>query len=263
MARKLSGAVDPAFFRHLVMRQIRQDYLENVTGFAWLIVQPLLLLGVYAFVFTQIFKARIPDSGDVGFVAFLAVAFWPWTAFSEAVLKASGAVTAHSDLVSKVAFATEQLPVATVTATFLMHGIGYLAVLLVMQLLGTGIHWIWLPVAMLVLALLWLFACAIALFTSSLQVFLRDVAQILPPFMTFWFFTTPILYSTDMLPEGLAAVMAFNPMTWFVESLRGLLLYGSFSFGLSAAVALVGVPVAALLALAWFRKFSGHFEDFL
>ena len=263
MANGLSGRFDPVFFRHLVVRQIRQDYLENVTGFAWLVVQPLLLLAVYAFVFTQIFKARIPDSGDVGFVAFLAVAFWPWTAFSEAVLKASGAITAHADLVSKVAFATEQLPLATVSATFIMHGIGYVAVLLVIQLLGTPIHWLLLPFALGVLVLLWGFAAALVLFTSSLQVFLRDVAQILPPFMTFWFFTTPILYSSSMLPDGLAAVMAWNPMTWYVETLRGLLLFGELDFGITTGVALVGVPLLFLLGLGWFRRFSGHFEDFL
>lgn len=67
---------DLAFFRNLVQRQIRQDYLENITGFAWLVLQPLILLAVYAFVFTTIFKSRIPDS-EVGFVAYLAVAFWP------------------------------------------------------------------------------------------------------------------------------------------------------------------------------------------
>ncbi len=263
MANGLSGRFDPVFFRHLVVRQIRQDYLENVTGFAWLVVQPLLLLAVYAFVFTQIFEARISGSGDVGFVAFLAVAFWPWTAFSEAILKASGSITAHSDLVSKVAFATEQLPIATVSSTFLMHGIGYLAVLLVIQLLGTSIHWLWLPAALGIYLLLWLFACAIALFTSSLQVFLRDVAQILPPLMTFWFFTTPILYSTEMLPASLASAMAWNPMTWFVETLRGVLLFGDFDPGLSTVLAVAGVPVLLLACLAWFRKFSGHFEDFL
>ena len=75
---------DLAFFRNLLRRQVRQDYLENLTGFAWLVLQPLLLLAVYAFVFSAIFKSRIPDS-TVGFVPYLAVAFWPWTAFSDSM----------------------------------------------------------------------------------------------------------------------------------------------------------------------------------
>lgn len=263
MAEGPSRGVDSTFFRHLVVRQVRQDYLENLTGFAWLVIQPLLLLAVYAFVFTQIFRARIPDSGDVGFVAFLAVVFWPWTAFSEAILKASGAVTNNAALVSKVAFANELLPLATVTATFLMHGIGYLAVLLVLQLLGTPLHWLLLPVVLFLYLLLWILACALALFASSLQVFVKDVAQILPPVMTFWFFTTPILYSVAMLPETLARAMAWNPMTWFVVRIREALLLGELNPGTKDLVMVLVVPLLLWLGLRWFRRFSGHFEDFL
>lgn len=250
-------------FRQLVSRAIRTDYLENLTGFAWLLLQPLLLLAVYAFVFTVIFKARVPDTGAVGFVPFLAIAFWPWTAFSEAVLRASGSVSSNAALIGKVAFPSELLPLSTVTATFLMHMAGYLAVLLVIQLLGTPIHWLGLAAAAPLLLLLWLFTCALALFASALQVFVRDVAQILPPLMTFWFFTTPILYSASLLPPQLGAVMQFNPMAWYVDRLRDFLLIGDF--GLVATDAVVPLVTLALawLALKFFRRLSPHFEDFL
>jgi len=251
-----------ALFRQLVSREIRTAYLENMTGFAWLFLQPLLLLAVYAFVFTTIFKSRIPDT-EIGFVPYLAVAFWPWTAFSEAVLKASNAITGNAALIGKVALATELLPVATVTATFLMHMAGYLAVLLVLQLAGTDIHWLHVLPAIPVLLLLWLFAVALAWFASALQVFVRDVAQILPPVMTLWFFTTPILYSQSVLPAGLAGVMSWNPMTWFMSQLRELLLFGRLGAGVAELAALAGVLAFAWLALRFFRRFSGHFEDFL
>ena len=250
-------------FRQLVSRAVRTDYLDNLTGFAWLVIQPLLLLAVYAFVFTTIFKARIPAAGELGFVPFLAVAFWPWTAFSESVLRASGAVTSNAALIGKVAFPAELLPLSTVAATFLMHLAGYLAVLIVLQLLGTTIHWLGLLAALPVLFLLGVLACALALFASALQVFLRDVAQILPPLMTFWFFTTPILYSASLLPPQWAAVMQFNPMTWYVDRLRDFLLFGDFRVGVADLV----VPLLTLLifglALVFFRRFSPHFEDFL
>ena len=251
------------FFRQLVSRAIRTDYLENVTGFAWLIIQPLMLLAIYSFVFTTIFKARIPDAGGIGFTAYLAVAFRPWTAFSEAVLRASNSISANAALIGKVAFPTELIPLSTVTATFLMHLAGYLAVLVVLQLTGTPIHWAALGLALPLLGLLYLLACGIALFASALQVFIRDVAQILPPLMTFWFFATPILYGTSILPPGLARVMQFNPMTWYVENLRGFLLFGDYAFGWADFI----VPLLTLLVLwlgmRFFRRVSAHFEDFL
>jgi len=250
-------------FRQLVSRAIRSDYLENLTGFAWLVLQPLLLLAVYAFVFTTIFKARVADAGAVGFVPFLAVAFWPWTAFSESVLRAANAVSSNAALIGKVAFPSELLPLSTVAATFVMNVVGYLVVLVVLQLLGTDVHWAGLLAAVPLLVLLWLFASALALLASAMQVFVRDVAQILPPLMTFWFFTTPILYSVSSMPPALAAVMRYNPMAWFAERLRDFLLYGDVTLGVADLV----VPLLVLLlfaaSLAFFRRFSTHFEDFL
>jgi lipopolysaccharide transport system permease protein len=250
-------------FWQLVSRSVRTDYLENLTGFAWLILQPLLLLAVYAFVFTTIFKARIGAAETVGFVPYLAVAFWPWTAFSEAVLKGSNTVTAHAALIGKVAFPSELLPLSMVAATFTMHMAGYLAVLLVLQATGTDIHWLGLLAALPLLLLLCLLAGAISLFSGALQVFVRDVAQILPPLMTFWFFTTPILYSTAVLPEQLAHWLQWNPMAWFVARLRQLLLFGEQPFGWTDFAVPLTVVVLFWLGLKFFRRLAGHFEDFL
>lgn len=257
------GKFEYSFFRNLVIRQIRQDYLENMTGFAWLIIQPLILLAVYAFVFSTIFKARIPEAGDIGFVPYLAVAFWPWTAFSEAILRANSSITANGALIGKVAFATELIPLSSVTATFIMHIIGYLAVLIVLQLMGTHIYWLYLPLVVVVFLLMWLFACGIALFSSAIQVFVRDLAQILPPLVTFWFFTTPILYSASYLPDSIQNISQYNPMAWFVTRLRELLLFGEINIGSTALVIVTFILVFAWASLRFFRRFSDHFEDFL
>jgi len=250
-------------FRQLVLRDVRTGYLENLTGFAWLILQPLILLAVYAFVFTTIFKARIPEAGPGGFVPFLAIAFWPWIAFSEAVLRSSTSISANAALIGKVSFPGELLPLSMVTATFLMNMAGYLAILIVLQLMGAPIQWLGLAAAIPILASLYLFASGLALFVSALQVFIRDVSQILPPLMTFWFFMTPILYSSSILPKQLAAVMKFNPMSWYVERLRDFLLLGNYEFSMYDLL----VPLLTLLlfwaALVFFRRFSPHFEDFL
>jgi ABC-type polysaccharide/polyol phosphate export permease len=249
-------------FRQLVSRAVRTDYLENLTGFAWLIIQPLILLAVYAFVFTTIFKARIPDAGPGGFVPYLAVAFWPWNAFSEAVLRSSNSISSNAALIGKVSFPSELLPLSTVTATFLMNMAGYLAVLIVLQLLGAPIHWLGVIAAIPVLLLLYLFACGLGFFISALQVFIRDVSQILPPLMTFWFFTTPILYSVSILPGGFSTLMKFNPMTWFVQRLRDFILFGDYGLSLDDLAVPVLTVFVFWISLAFFRRFSPHFEDF-
>lgn len=255
----MSGGI----FTQLVLREIRSDYLNNLSGFAWLILQPLMLLAVYAFVFTTVFKARIPGLEPGAFVPFLAVAFWPWTAFSESVLRASNVVTANAALIGKVAFPAELLPLSVVTATFLMHMAGYLAVLIVLQLTGTEIHWLGLLPAAVVLALFYFFAAALALVFSALHVFVRDLGQMLPPLMTFWFFTSPILYSPSLLPEGLAGVLRWNPISWFVGRLRDALMFGDYTPAWSDLIVPACVLLLGFLALRFFRRMSGHFEDFL
>jgi len=255
----MSGGI----FVQLVLRAVRTDYLHNISGFAWLVLQPLMLLAVYAFVFTTIFKARIPELEPGAFVPFLAIAFWPWTAFSESVLRASNVVTANAALIGKVAFRTELLPLSAVTATFLMQMAGYLAVLIVLQLIGTDIHWLGLLPALAMLVLLYLFAVGLALIFSALHVFIRDLGQMLPPLMTFWFFLSPILYSPSLLPEGLQQLLRWNPISWFVVHLREALMFGELTYSWSDALVPGFVVLFVYLALRFFRRMSGHFEDFL
>lgn len=252
-----------SIFLQLVSRNIRTAYLENVTGFAWLVLQPLLMLAVYTFVFSVIFQARMPEAEEVGFIPFLAVAFWPWTAFSESILKASSSVTANAALIGKVAFPSELLPLSTVAATFSMHMVGYLAVLLILFLTGTDLLWQGFLWAIPLLLLLAVFAAGLALFASALQVFIRDLAQVLPPLITFWFFTTPILYSATLLPEKLVPIFRWNPVSWYVMRLRESFLTGFTSPGMMDIL----VPLLSLVTLygglILFRRLRGHFEDFL
>jgi len=89
------------------------------------------------------------------------------------------------------------------------------------------------------------------------------VAQMLPPLMTLWFFTTPILYSSSYLPASVQKIAQLNPMSWFVAQLRQLLLFGEVRFGSGSLLMLLGIVIFAWLSLRFFRRFSGHFEDFL
>ena len=141
--------------------------------------------------------------------------------------------------------------------------VGYFAVLVVIQLSGTPVQWLGLLAALPLLVLMFLFACGLSLFISALQVFIRDVSQILPPLMTFWFFGTPILYGTSILPSQIASLMKFNPMTWYVERLRDFLLFGNYDLSTQDLV----MPLLTILVLfagfRFFRRISSHFEDFL
>lgn len=247
----------------LTNREIRARLSYSSLGFIWLFVTPLALLGVYSLVFGLIFRVRVPDGLGVPFVAWLAVGFWPWLAFSEAVMRAAGAIRQHAGLISKVSIERSLFVWSVLNATFILHLAGYFVVLLVIQAFGIDLSWLALPHLVLIVASLYLLALGLGLLLASFQVFIRDLEQLLPIGFTLWFFLTPIIYAPQLLPESVRGYLYINPMTWWVEELRDALLKGQ---ELPDETLLGLVLLATLVGMlgAWcFRRTSPFFEDFL
>lgn len=252
-----------ALFWQLLVRELRSRFIGSATGWLWLIVTPLLLLGVYAVVFGVIFSARVPEGFDLPFVAWLAVALWPWLAFAESVLRGSQGILSNAALIGKVSLPRELLVLAGASSVFVLQVVGFLLVLLVIDLTVADVVWLALPMALWILLLVYVLAMGLSLLLSALQVFVRDLEHFLPTAFMLWFFMTPILYPPQMLPDGMRTWLALNPMTWVVNRIRDVLLLGDWRPGwgdLLMLAACVGV-----LALGWwvFRRLSPHFEDFL
>jgi lipopolysaccharide transport system permease protein len=247
----------------LARRDLRNRYLGSFSGGAWALLQPLVQLAVYAFVFGYIFRQRLPGADAPGYVPFLVVAMWPWTAFAEAVSRATTAIQDNASLIGKVALPRAALVLAPVMASFAVHGIGFLGMLLVMLALGVGISPAGLLLMLPALLLLFLFAAGLALLLSALQVFVRDIAPALPQLLMLWMFLSPIFYGLHIMPEAVRPWFDFNPMTGFAEYLRWALL-GMPAPGLrAAAVSCMAVALALLLGGWAFRRLQRHFEDFL
>ncbi len=247
----------------LTQREIKGRLSHSAMGVIWLVVTPLLLLGVYAFVFGVIFQARAPENFDFPFVVWLALGLWPWLAFSESTLRAAGAIRQHSALISKIALNRSMLVISVLTATFLLQLVGYGVVLAVLELMGIHLAWQGLAHALLVLVTLYILASGLGLMLAACQVFIRDLEQVLPIAFMLWFFLTPILYAPSFLPIELQPLIWLNPMTWWMEALRSALIDGQ-AIPDWRFIGLLAGSVAVLLVGAWvFRRCSPYFEDFL
>ena len=247
----------------LTRREIRSRLINTSSGWLWLVVSPLLLLGVYALVFGYIFQARVPATLDVPFIAWLAIALWPWLAFSESVLKGSGAILQHAGLIAKVAMPRELLVISSQSAVFLLHLLGFSVVLLTIELTGTRLTWQGMPYAVLIMATLYGFAVGLGLLLSAVQVFIRDLEQLLPSLMMLWFFMTPILYPAELLPSFLSGWMVLNPMNWWVGEVRAAVFEGKWLPDLGFLLLLVVAAASLALGYAVFSRLSHRFEDFL
>jgi lipopolysaccharide transport system permease protein len=252
-----------ALAAHFIRRELRERYRGSFTGFGWAFLQPLLQLAIYAFVFVQIFKARIPGADAPGYVPFLVVAMWPWIAFSDAVMRSTTAILDNAALIGKVALPREILVLAPCSASFLLHAGGFVAILLALAATGRGIQISMLPLALLLYVPMFAYTLGVALMFSAFQVFVRDLVQILAQLLSLMMFAAPIFYDRANLPSRFQPYLDLNPFTFYVEAMRSLLLgYGDFPWhGL-----LLALPIALLsLALGhWlFRRLDPHFEDFL
>jgi len=250
-------------FIPLLIREIRSRFIGSASGWIWLILNPLLLLAVYSFVFGVIFQARVPPGLEMPFVAWLAVALWPWLMFSEGVLKGAQSIREHAALISKVALPREWLVLASVSAVFVLHLTGYLAVFAVLVGLGIDLHWLGLGRLVLALISLFVLTSGLALALSAIQVYVRDLEQALPTVFMFWFFLTPILYAPSLLPADYAAWLDFNPMTWWMKEIRDGVLHGQVLPGWPALAMILGSLVVAWGGHRVFRRLSPFFEDFL
>ncbi|MCG8463902.1 MAG: ABC transporter permease [Xanthomonadales bacterium] len=254
-------AMNFSFFNQQLQREISGKHRGSSP--LWILLQPLLLLAVYSFVFTQIFQARVPAGLDSGFVIYLALGYWPWSAFSESVLRNLSVINEHAALIRKVAIRRDTLVLARVCGVFILHGLGFLAVLLVLSIAGQSVLWQFLPVAIVLLLLLALLAVGFSLLFSAVQVIVPSISHMVQPAMLLMFFSTPILWAPSMLPEQYQSVVQLNPMAWWVGAMRELMLAGSWHWHLGGIIFLVALFMVPLLGYWVFHRLSPHFEDYL
>lgn len=251
-----------ALLWELTRRDVQNRYAGSVGGAMWVLMHPLALLALYAVVFEAVFKVKVPNlSLGQPYVLFIALALWPWMAFQEAVMRGTTAVQHNAALVKKVAFDHELLIYSAVLSCFAIHGIGFAVVLVVLGILGFNIHWSGLLSLLAFVPVLLLMALTLALVLGALQVFVRDVEQLLSQAMSVLFYATPILFPMAMVPGWLAGVMQLNPLVHVIDPLRNVLLgQGSFEAASIAWVA-IGSLAAFGFARAFFVRLSHYFED--
>ncbi|MGZ8867650.1 MAG: ABC transporter permease [Thermoanaerobaculia bacterium] len=208
----------------LVARELKARYRGSVLGFFWSFINPLMLLLVYSFVFKHIMPANW--KGIEHYELFLFCGLLPWTWFSASLLESSGVLISGGNLIKKVLFPAEVLPIVTVLANMVhfFFGLAILVVFLVwFRAPITPLELLWFPVAVLVQLILTL---GFALILAALTVHFRDVRDIIGNLMTFWFFATPIIYPYNA--EGMIDkiwLLNFNPFTHLAITYQEILFF--------------------------------------
>ncbi len=211
-----------ALIASLVARELKARYRGSVLGFFWSFVNPLLLLLVYTFVFTVVLPAVHPPELQP-FAIFMFCGILPWAWFSSSLLEASNVLIAGGNLIRKVLFPAEVLPIVTVLAglAHFCFGLPILAAFLLYY--QVPIVWsdlLWFPV---IVATQLLLTLGLALLLSALAVHFRDIRDLLSNVLTLWFFATPIIYALSQAPDSVRRFLLFNPFTHLAVSYQEVL----------------------------------------
>lgn len=251
-------------FINLTLRELRSKYKRSFLGWAWSMVNPLANMMVYTIVFRLFFRAS-PDRGANGlnqYALFLLCGLLAWNFFSNSVTGSIGSLVANAGLIKKTYFPRQLLPAANTGSNLVSHLIEM--GLLVAVLAGFG-DWqavAFIPILLVLIGVLAVFALGVGLLFSALNVYFRDVEHFMGILLLVWFYLTPIIYPTT-LPgvQKYVTILKLNPMTEMADCFRSVLYYAHFPHWKSFAY--FAIWAFALLGIGWrvFKRLEGGLAE--
>ncbi|WP_165671825.1 ABC transporter permease [Metapseudomonas otitidis] len=246
----------------MAMRELQSRYIGTLGGMLWAFAHPLAIVVVFYFVFAVGFRAQAPV--DTPFILWFVCGLAPWFFFSEVLQSITHSITSNTHLVKKTVFPTEILPLVHLASGLIPHVI-FLSVLLVVMLLYK------VPLLPERLLFIYFLICNCALLLglgwllSALQVFYRDIGQALTILINLWFWSTPIVWSPQIMPPAIAEWLVYNPMNYIVQGYRGALIFSSTSWPPISQTAVFWCITLVVLFLGAFvfRRLKPEFADVL
>jgi lipopolysaccharide transport system permease protein len=263
----LDALVLPAAQRPLVgalaSRELASRYRSSGLGWLWPWLTPILVLGVFTFVFSTVLEVRFPSSGGAPtHPAILLFSGLCLASFlGETLARSPQTVTSQPNYVKKIVFPLEALTLVDVRVA-LVHLVASMAFLLVVTSVSSGATLSWLAIPMVILPLVAM-ATGLGWWLAALGVYFRDIAHLLPPLVTALTFLSPILYPRSAVPENVRDWLLLNPLTVPVEQLRGALLGGLWPQWDVLAVYSAVAAIVYWSGLAVFRRLKKGFADVL
>ncbi len=255
-----------ATHRHLLVTMVKRDisarFAGSSLGGVWTLIHPAIMLSLYTMVFAYIY--RVPKmEGGYGFTEFVFCGLWPWMAFQEACLRSVTAITDNANLVKKIQFPSELLVISITLSSFLTQGIGFGLFLLALLAWQGSVSILSVALLVIPLALHVVLAVGIGMILACGNVFFRDVGQLTNAGFTIWFFLTPIIYPSTLVPAVLQPVLYWNPVTPIIGLYRSLILSHTFAGEFRLLYCLVVASLVLCCGVYLFHRCRGFFADYL
>ncbi|MGZ3182192.1 MAG: ABC transporter permease [Telluria sp.] len=244
-----------------VQREFRARYGNAVLGAAWSVLSPLAMILVYTVIFAQVMKSKLPGAGgEYAYSIYLCAGILTWGLFAEITARAQNMFLEQANLLKKVNFPRICLPLIVVLNALLNFGIIFGIFTVFLLATGNFPGWAYLGVIPLLLIEV-LFAIGLGMIVGVLNVFFRDVGQFFAIAIQFWFWFTPIVYTTTILPEGVRGLLALNPMAPLIAGFQAIFVNSRMPEWSTLGVPLILALLLCAFGLRLFRKRSGEMVD--
>jgi lipopolysaccharide transport system permease protein len=247
----------------LVRRDFEQRFVGSAAGWLWGLIHPVVLMVSWIFVFQVCMHATLPPNEVTrNYSLFLFCGFLPWLLFQETVMRSASSLLEHANLITKTVFPAEIVPVSIFLSSLISH---LMALGLVIAVVGfyNGHFSLWMLSLPIYMFLIGLFAIGVGWFVSSLQVYLRDTAQVISVVLTFWFWMTPIFIDEQQFPQQFRFLLHGNPLAFVVRAYRDRLLSYRIPSLHDLAIVAAYAVTAFVLGGLFFRHLKRGFADVL
>ena len=241
------------------MRDFRVRYSQSILGAAWAILQPLSLMVIFSIIFS--FFIKIP-TGDIPYPIFVYTALLPWGFFSGALSTAIPSLVTNMNLVSKIYFPREILPLSAIMVSFIDFLIASTVYVLMIFLyrFPVGLAILLVPGVLFIQILL---TFGISLLASTIMVFYRDVRFVIPLVLQIWMYLSAIIYPVSVVPERFRPIFFLNPMAVFIDTYRRLILYNQIPDWLYLGYATLFSSILTVVAYLYFKRMEKQFADLI
>ena len=255
--------------RELILQMTKREvvgrYKGSIMGLAWSFFNPILMLTVYSFVFSVVFKARWglgDDENRTHFAVVLFVGMIVHGLLAEVLNRAPGLIVGNVNYVKKVVFPLEILPVISMGAALFHSLISLVVLLIAIIILDGNLHWtvVFIPLVLLPLVILTL---GLAWMLASLGAFIRDIGQTIGIITTVMLFMAPVFFPLSAMPEKYRPLIMANPLTFIIEQAREVLIFGHMPYWFGLGLYMLVASVVAWAGFAWFQKTRMGFADVL
>ena len=249
------------FVLGMVSREFQARYRYSLLGSTWAVLNPAAMIAIYTVIFPQVMRARLPGVDDTfAYSIYICAGLLPWTYFSEVISRSLTVFFDNAALLKKISFPRISLPVVLLLSSTINFAIIFGLFLIVLVATGRFPGWVVLSLVPL-LAIQQAFALGLGILLGVLNVFFRDVGQLVGVLMQFWFWLTPIVYSVAILPDRMRAALSWNPLTQLVGAYQQVLVSGVWPQWMQFRVHAVAAIIVLVLAFVAFDRLSGELVD--